>query len=434
VCCHDVIADTTSRELAPLPSDGQVMLATPGTTVRIAPPEERARHEWPDALAAALDESDALASEAEAREVQARAEALVTARALDRTAAGLGGRSLSDIARFNRVEGVGLGIGGRLPVAPGWTLGALVGYGFSDERVKLAADVRWRPRTSVAFRAFGERRYREVSDVAETSGLRNSLGALLVGDDNTNPYEVLGGGVGAEVDLGARLRLELSATVEEQSPVAVNASPLGGSFGPTIAALELTTARLDAVLRHGPAAGPFGGRWSWRVAFRTAFVSPRGPGADGGYARLAGAAEWLHALGRPTLVLGTAVGGVAGGLVPEQELVRFGGITTGPGYSFHAFAGRFAWSQRAELRAPVPFPSVTLLHYGRTPPHMTLAPYGHLVCVAERSTGEDGCHPSLGLGATFLFDLLRFDLAYGFNEGGGWRFGVDVGRVFWGIL
>jgi len=121
-------------------------------------------------------------------------------------------------------------------------------------------------------------------------------------------------------------------------------------------------------------------------------------------------------------------------VVPSQDLVRFGGIATGPGYAFHAFAGRYAWSQRAELRVPVPFPSVTLFKYGRTPPHMTLAPYGHLVCVAEREGGEDGCYPSLGLGATLLFDLLRFDVAYGLRDEGGWRFGVDVGRVFWGIL
>jgi hypothetical protein len=434
VCCHDVIADSASRELAPLPSDGQVMLATPGNTVRIAPPDERARHQWPEAITAALDDADALAGEAEAREVQARAEELVGQRALDRAAAGIGGRSLSDFARFNRVEGVGIGLGGRLPIAPGWAVGALVGYGFSDERVKLSADVRWRPRTSLVLKAYGERRYREAGDVAETSGLRNSLGALLFGDDNTNPYEVLGGGLGAELDLGTRLRLELSAAVEEQSALEAAASPLGGSFGPTIPALELRTARLDAALRRGPAAGPFGGRWSWRLTLRTALVDPKEPGAGGGYARLAAAAEWQRPLGRPTLVLGSAVGGVAGGLVPEQELVRFGGITTGPGYSFHAFAGRYAWSQRAELRIPVPFPSVALLRYGRTPPHMTLAPYGHVVCVAERSGGEDGCNPSLGLAATFLFDLLRLDLAYGFNEAGGWRFGVDVGRLFWGIL
>jgi hemolysin activation/secretion protein len=169
------------------------------------------------------------------------------------------------------------------------------------------------------------------------------------------------------------------------------------------------------------------------VALRTAYVNPAN-GADGGYARLAGAAEWQRPLGRPTLVLGTALGAVAGGVVPTQDLVRFGGITTGPGYSFHSFAGEYAWSQRGELRVPVPFPSITLFRFGRTPPHMTLAPYGHVVCVAERSGGEDGCYPSLGVGAAFLFDLLRFDLAYGLREEGGWRFGVDVGRVFWEIL
>ena len=434
ICCHDVIADTATRELPPLPTAGQIVLSNPGSTVRLAPPGELSRHAWPDSLASTLDEGTALASETEAREVQARAEELVLQRALDRSTSGLSGRSLSEFARFNRVEGVGVGIGGRLAVAPAWTIGASTGYGFSDEQLKLSADVRWRPRATLALRAFAERRYRDAGDVVETSGVRNSLGALLFGDDNSDPYDVRGGGLGAEIDLGARTRLGLALSYEEQRPVAVHASPISGSFGATIPALELRTARLEAVLTRGLSDGPVGGRWSWRLALRTAIVDPTEQTAEGGYARFAGAADWQRPFGGSTLVLGTAAGAVAGDEVPTQDLVRFGGISTGPGYSFHAFAGEFAWSQRAELRVPVPFPSISLFKYGRTPPHMTLAPYGHVVCVAERDGGEDGCYPSLGVGATFLFDLLRFDVAYGLRDEGGWRVGVDVGRVFWGIL
>jgi hypothetical protein len=434
VCCHDVIADTATRELPPLPRDGAVLLANPGTVVRQAPAGELAQHEWTSPIARVLDPGDALATDEETREVEARAEELVQARMMDRTTRGLAGQRLSDFARFNRVEGAALGVGARLPLAPAWSTGLQLAYGFSDQVVKARLDVRWRPRAALALQAFGERIYRDASDVPETSGVRSSLSALLVADDNVDPYEVEGGGVAAEVELGVRTRLDVTASYERQSPLAVNATPWSGEFGPTIPALELETARLEAVLQRGLVAGPLGGMWTWRLAARAGFVTPRSGAPDGAYGRLAGSAAWQRRIGAPTLVLAASAGAVTGGVVPSQDLLRFGGITTGPGYSFHSFAGRLAWSQRAELRVPVPFPSVTLFTYGRTPPHMTLAPYGHLVCIAERSGGDDGCYPSVGLGATFLFDLLRLDAAYGFRADGGWKFGVDVGRVFWPIL
>ena len=434
VCCHGVVADSVAGELAPLPPGGGALLANRGTVVRLAPPDVLARHEWRIALDRALDRGDQLAAEQETREVQAKAEELVQARVMERTTAGLAGRRLSDFARFNRVEGLALGAGVRVPVAVRTSIGLRAGYGFSDERLKAWGDVRWRPGGTLALGAHGGTDYRDASDVAETSGVRNSLAALLAGDDQTDPYRVDGGGVGAELGLGARTQLELSLDYERQRPLAVHASPLGDEFGATLPALDLETARLQATLVRGLVDGPLGGSWQWRLATRAGYVNPTTAGAEGGYARLVGSGAWQRRLGAPTLVLASALGVVGGGVVPAQELVRFGGISTGPGYSFHAFAGRLAWSQRAELRVPVPFPSVTLFKYGRTPPHMTLAPYGHLVCVAERDGGADGCFPSLGLGAALFFDLLRFDAAYGFREEGGWRFGLDVGRVFWGIL
>jgi hypothetical protein len=146
-------------------------------------------------------------------------------------------------------------------------------------------------------------------------------------------------------------------------------------------------------------------------------------------ARLAASGEAQWPAGPGTLVLGTAVAGVTGGSPPPQELVRFGGITTGPGYSFHQFVGRYGLSQRAEWRVGVPFVPVPIpFSPVSSPPRATLAPYAHVACVEG-----SGCRPSVGVAGLFLFDVLRVDVAYGLRDGG-WRFGVDASRVFWGIL
>lgn len=432
VCCHEVIADTATRELPPLPQDGRVVVAQPGVIVRQAPADTLAAFDWPDGIGGALAGDEAMVTDAEQRDVRAKAETLVQGRALDRSLAGISGRRVSDFVRANRVEGLALGVGARLPVAAAWSLGASVSYGFADDEVKGWADVAWRPRSGLALRVEGGRLYRDASDVAETSLVRNSIGAMLFGDDNVNPYDVLAAGVAADVDLGVRDRLALRLSGERQSGLTVHAAPLWGEFGPTIDALDLDAARLDVVLERRLGPGPLGGRWGGRANLRGAMVWPSDGTPDGAFGRLALSGVWERAAGSGTLVLGGVVAAVGGGVVPPQELVRLGGITTGPGYPFHAFAGRFGWSQRVEWRVPVPFPSVRLLQYGRTPPHATLAPYAHVACV----TGEDdaGCWPSVGVAAQFLFDLLRLDVAYGLRQPGGWRVGLDVARIVWGVL
>ena len=128
--------------------------------------------------------------------------------------------------------------------------------------------------------------------------------------------------------------------------------------------------------------------------------------------------------------------------MPAQELAYFGGPVTGPGYDFHALAGRVGASQRVEWRFPVPFPSLSLGNYGRSPGVLTLAPYAHAVYVARtgdapreqfRQPGA-GWYPSFGAGAIGFFDLVRLDVARGVGRGGRWLFSVDVTRDFWRIL
>jgi hypothetical protein len=133
--------------------------------------------------------------------------------------------------------------------------------------------------------------------------------------------------------------------------------------------------------------------------------------------------------GRQELVLQTVTAGLAGqGPVPIEHLVYIGGPISAPGYDFHSLAGRAAASQRVEWRFPVPFPSIPLGAFGKSPATVTLAPYGNAAWV-----DGIGWKPSVGVGALTLFDLFRFDVARGLR-GGRWSFGFDVSRTFWGIL
>jgi hypothetical protein len=123
------------------------------------------------------------------------------------------------------------------------------------------------------------------------------------------------------------------------------------------------------------------------------------------------------------------------GALPEQELLRAGGPVSAPGYSFHEFAGDRMATARVEWHAPVPFLSLPLGRWGKTPARASLVPFVGAVFVSptDGSQVRRGGHPYAGLGTLMLFDLLRFDVARGLRDGG-WRFGVDVVRDFWSIL
>jgi hypothetical protein len=133
-------------------------------------------------------------------------------------------------------------------------------------------------------------------------------------------------------------------------------------------------------------------------------------------------------------------GGVTTGRdLPPQWLQFAGGPWSGPGYAFHAFAGRAIASPRLELRVPVPFPSVSLGKYGKAPARAQLAPFTQVVLLGGASSDPrvaqytNGVYPAVGLGVLLFYDLLRVDVARGVHQGG-WRFSIDVDRAFWGIL
>jgi hypothetical protein len=134
-------------------------------------------------------------------------------------------------------------------------------------------------------------------------------------------------------------------------------------------------------------------------------------------------------IGAARLVFRSFAAWIAGGdSLPAQHLVYQGGPTSAPGYVYHQFVSRAAASQRAEIQFPVPFASFSLGRYGKTPAKITLAPYGNAAWIDGA-----GWHPSIGIGALTIFDMLRFDVARGLRDGR-WTFSVDVSRDLWSIL
>lgn len=424
----------------PLSLSGRPIVANPSGRITVAPADVLAQYQWDSPILAALDPTEQALTAAEVQAVQRQAEKLVQQQMLDRASkASIGGRGISDFGHVNRVEGLGLGIDGRLGLGAGWQVGARVAYGFSDEQLKGGLEFSWRAAPGWRLSAFGGRVYRDAGDVAEVSGVRNTIAAQVLGDDDTDPYDVYAAGLALRYEPAGALTWDVRLAAERQESLSVNASPWSGTYGPTIPALELDALRLDVTLtRLRSAIGTAGSTLGWTVNGRLEGVDPRDGAPDALVLRMAASLLYERPTGAQVLHLETHAGAVGGGNVPSQELVRLGGMVTGPGNSYHQFAARFGISQRAEVRIPVPFFSLPLLKYGKSPPQATLAPYGTVICVTDRvaqagGSASNGCYPSVGLGFLMVFDFLRFDLAYGFREGG-WRFGVDAGRFLWGIL
>lgn len=438
ICCHEVVADPAT--LPPVGSGVTVISAVAGNVVVMAPPSERSAHQWGAPLVAVLDPDLALASEQEAFEVRRRAEQLVAERIQERTTrAALQAQGVSDFLHVNRVEGLALGAGVTLRLAPRWWLTFGAGYGFSDDQVKGDLTLGYRASPGVILEAFGQRRYRDAQDVLEVSGVRNTIAGQAFGDDATDPYDVRGGGLRARFELSPTSQLNLTLAHERQDRLSVHAEPWSGDYLPTISARPLTSTSLALAIGGRGWSGPWGSALGARLEVRAAQLNPReGDAATVGLGRVAASGTFELPLSpRSSLFAEANAGAVSGGDVPPQELIRFGGIVSGPGYGYHRFAGRVGATLRVEPRIRVPFISLPLVVFReKAPPWATLAPYGHLVCVDDgdpRYGDASGCYPAVGVGFSIMYDVLRLDLARGLRDGQ-WTFGIDAARMFWGFL
>ena len=431
-----------------------------GPEIVQAPPAEQKAYRWATRrLLDSLPPDVRAVSDADVQRVQAEARALVREQALQRARTlALSARSASDFVRVNRVEGLALGAGLTQRIGGGMSVGGRVRYGIDDRVAKWQGQLQWESGAGASARGYVLRDFRDVADVPERSGMLNSLASQEFGSDATDPYGVVGGGIGVALARPGRIAWRADASYERASALGVHSQSVAGDFRPTVAARGRDYVRL-ALRAERPASLWFlGTELDARLELRgmqsvgVHASCPLGasgcfPDASFSSARFAIDADLERPIGTQRLVLRTvaaAVGG-RGDRIPPQELVYFGGPVTAPGYDLHELVARAAVSQRVEWRTRVPFVAIPLGRFGRIPASATFAPYASIVLLRPPSAGQPvwtapygaprvaGGYPSLGAGLLTFYDLVRFDVARGLRDGR-WRFNVDVSAAFWDVL
>ena len=425
ICCHTVNA-------------GLDLALFSGPEIVQAPRRVMDAHRWGGAILDSLPPDVRAPSDPEVRIIQEEARRLVRAQALARSRrATVAARGISDVARVRRAEGLALGAGISRALGGGVRAAVQARYGVADEQLKGRVALSWLRASGVGLQLFAEREYRDAGDIVERSGLVNSIAAQEFGSDATEPFDVRGAGLAA--DLGQALGMGWRVTVayERHDPVRVDARPSRGQYEPVIDAMDTDAIRLAIAFdrptslfvagtelrAHGEVRG---------MSFRSGALSVQ----DRQTARVFVDASLERPFGNHRLVARTTIAAVdaASSAVPPQELVYLGGPVSGPGYGYHELVGEIGGSQRLEWRLPAPFVAIPLGRFGEVPPRLTLAPFAHAVFLA-RASGERqaGWYPALGTGALLFFDTLRLDVSRGLRDGR-WTFGVDLTPELWRVM
>jgi len=405
-----------------------------GDEITFLPKAERDSFPWPEPLADAIQTVAEPVRQSDLERVRAEVEQIAGRRALTGLKARrLGVRGLSDLVRANRVEGLTLGAG--LVWRGGGErreLRVIASYGFSDRRPKgSVAAVDREGRGALEASLFRE--VRDVGDERVIAPLLNSFASQEFGADYGDYY--LADGARLTYRHGSGVRGEWSAALGRETirSLAVTAEPANGSFrpNPALGGGETGVDLAQLALRRRSEG------FAVRRDVHYELVAETGR-ADGGntYVRVSGTGHLLLPAGATRLLV-RALGGVATHALPAHRSFVLGGRGTLLGDDFRRWGGSRMALAHLEWRVPVPFVSLRLGPYTRTPRQLTVAPYVAAGWADRPVPGTPwvatpGTRVTLGLGLEWL-GVFRFEAGVG-AESRRVGFALDVTRDFWGIL
>lgn len=423
----------------------------------VAVPESIRTHHWTGRLLDSLPSDVTAVTEQDIARVQEEARRLIRARALATTrSAKLSARNVSDLARFDRVEGLAFGGGVTQPFAGGGFANVRARYGLDSKQLMGTVSLGVSRPDGIGIRGFAMRDFRDVGDVAERSSVVNSIAAQEFGSDYTDPY--LARAVGLTADLATTLGFDpqLTASYGIESPLEVHATPVFHAFEPTLQFPEQHVSRVELALNRPAepwiAATELGARIDLRGRFPYGRDQLLASPSNEASFRASAVATLDRPIGDFQMATMTTIAGLwqsqnAAAIVPE--LVYLGGPVSAPGYDFHSLVSDVGFAEHVELRMPAPFIAFSLGRYGRVPSRATFAPYVHAAVIGDPTFGcvptptvatrpvcapDSHFFPSVGAAYLLPFNLVRFDVARGLGSTGRWTFNVDVSRDLWSIL
>ena len=337
--------------------------------------------------------------------------------------------SVSSVYRYNRVEGSFLGAGTSFRLGSTWRLRSRGGYAFERKNGQLAVDVRSSatPR-GLNVGVWWNELQNAGGGLPGASRTVNTLGGLLTNRDYTDPYFTSGVGIRYGWSLGVSSSLEVGAEWEHhRSGTNVVDDGLGGgpatesgSSRPVLSVDEGDDRAVEVTHATRTAARGFESSATARV----------GQMEEQPYASLWWATTLrreLHERGT-TLEAGLHVG-ISTEDAPVQKLFLLGGRHTLPGYPFRSFIGSQMALLRVEASQAVFAPWLKVHIFGAA--GVTGFARTSLPDPGWLRQDTDGVKSSAGLGFKLGWDLLRFDVGRGLNDGGDWEFVFSVQRRFW---
>ncbi|MEO8199010.1 MAG: hypothetical protein ABI679_00680 [Gemmatimonadota bacterium] len=342
----------------------------------------------------------------------------------------LAARSVSDIVKVNRVQGLTFGFGAtigsatnRIQVEP------YAAFGTSDERLlgSLAVAVN---AGATHLRAEGYRRIRDFGELPVITPVFNSITSQEFGKDYGDYVLLEGASLALRHRLSGRTTFGGAVFRERSKSVEVAASPATGSYrpNPLLGAGDYTGIRLRLERASGGIAVTHDLQGALSVE-----------AADGpaGYFRANAESRWLtHVAGRE--VVSRAYLGWGSDHLPAYRSFVLGGRNTLPGEPFRAFGGRSMALVQTEWRFEAPFPAIPLGSFASTGHTIVVAPF-LAAGWTERPVGDtpwnesDGVRPVAGIALEWFMRLVRIEAGIGLRNG---KAGVtfEIHRDWWSIL
>ena len=325
------------------------------------------------------------------------------------------------LLRFNRIEGLSLGIRATSQLGAGYVADGTIRLGAADREPNLELGL---ARTNLVrtIRIGAHSRLVASNDWGNPLGFGSSLSALLWARDDGFYYRTTGIDITGIRDTGSRLAWRIFAE-QQRTAVAENSFSLAkltrdAEFQPNIIADHGVWAGVSLRTVHTLGLDPRG----WRTLGDARLEAAAGETA---YGRAAAEFTVSRALGpvagaAPLAALALSAGSSTGAM-PAQRLWYIGGVHTVRGHPAGAAAGDAYWFGQFEL-------AKDLLRLGRLSLFGDAGWAGARADLAERATFRlrptDGATRTLsgaGVGVSLLDGLIRLDVARGIHPRRGWR-------------